>query len=327
MGTDVTGLGDEAVSPQAEARSGDYAVFDWRRPSKFNREHVRAFATAHEVFARRMASGLGGALRALVQLELVSVDQVSYDDYLRSLPNPNVTAIVSMPPLPGAALLELNVQFALQLVDRMLGGRGLPVDLRRPTDLETPLVRDLLSHGVTAVTDTIGPLLDGPAELTALEFNPQLVQVTAPSDMALLLSYRLTVSQGEPSQGLLTLCYPSVTLSAVLEGVASSSAATEQTGGELPAGVNRLASYLGDLDVTLSVRLQDSLVAAGDLARLQVGDVLRLDHRVEQPVHACVGASRVLEGHIGRRGRRLGLQVGRWLTTEDEFFSAPNERN
>ena len=312
IGTDVMGLGDEGLSSHT-GPARDFPVFDWRRPSKFNRDHVRALAAAHDVFARRMATGLGGALRALVQLELVSADQVSYDDYVRSLPNPNVMAILAMPPLPGAALLEINVQFALQLVDRMLGGRGLPVDLRRPTDLETPLVRDLLAHGVAAVGETFGPLVDGPAELTALEFNPQLVQITAPSDMAVLLSYRLTVSQGEPSEGILTLCYPSVTLSAILERVASSNASAEDTEGEAPAGLSRIAPRLGDLDVTLAVHLRDSSVPAGDIARLRIGDVLRLDHRADQPVQASVGGSCVLEGHIGRRGRRLGLQVARWL--------------
>lgn len=316
------------LAPSGESLLGDAAesartprVFDFRRPSKFGREHVRVLENAHEVFARRLASGLGSALRGLVQLDPISIDQVSYDDYTRSMPNPNVIAVVDLPPLPGAAVLELNVQLALQLVDRLLGGRGMPVDLRRPTELETYLLRDLMQLGVNAIGETLEPLLEAQPRLGALEFNPQLVQVAAPSDMVLLLSFRVSVSQGVQSEGLLTLCYPSGTLAPVLDKLSSQLAPERRTDGGADDALASalLEAHTRDIGVTVSAQLNASTLTAGDLGALQVGDVIRFDHRVDQPVRGIVGGRDLFTAHLGRRGRRLALQVDDWhLPEQDE---------
>ena len=299
---------------------------DFRRPSKFGRDHVRSLEVAHEVFARRFASALGGALRALVQMEPVSIDQVSYDDYTRSMPNPNLVGVCAFPSLPGGVVFDMNVQLALQLVDRMLGGPGEANGLRRPTEIEKHLLRDLAEHANTAIGETLEPLLREQPYLTAVEYNPQLVQIAAPSDMVLLLSYRLTVSHaGGQSEGLVTLCYPSSTLAPVLDRLEVQTAGngrdddSENVNPEFRA---LLTDHLRDVDCVVSVRLADSPVPAGDVAALQVGDVLRLDHRIGQPMRACVADTDVMLGHLGRRGRRFAFQVGAWVT-DPTTFEAP----
>lgn len=299
------------VGSRDAARSASVEPFDWRRPSKFGRENVRALSKAHDVFSRRMSTALGSVLRSLVQVEPLGIEQMTYDDYVRSLPNPNISAVLTIPPLPGGVLMETNVGFALQLVDRMLGGRGLPVELRRPTDLEMPLIRDLVAVGVRSLNEALEPQLQVSAEMGILETNPQMVQITSPSDMVLLLSYRLTIAQGELTEGLLTLCYPSATLAPVLERLSNAGGVGDHAGGAAAATdvSDRIAAYLEDVEVLMAVRLADSSVKSRDLLALGVGDVLRLDHRVGQPAVAKIGDTPVLTGHLGRRGRRLGLQV------------------
>ncbi|MBW3657868.1 MAG: flagellar motor switch protein FliM, partial [Actinobacteria bacterium] len=135
-------------------------IYDFRRPTTFAREHVRSLAVAHEVFVRRFASALNSALRTVVQMEPVSVEQMSYDDYIRSMPNPTVLTTVGLQPLPAAAVLEMNVQLALVLVDRMLGGQGVPVAPRRPTEVETHLLHELVATGLGAFAETLKPLAD-----------------------------------------------------------------------------------------------------------------------------------------------------------------------
>jgi flagellar motor switch protein FliM len=304
--------GAERTSEDRTART-----FDWRRPSKFARDHVRSLAVAHEVFSRRLASGLGNALGALVQLEPVSVGQVSYDDYVRSLPNPDVLGMIAVPPLPGSALLELNVQLSLQMVDRMLGGHGAPLELRRPTELETDLLRDLMGLGVAAVGAALRPLVaDVAPTLVDIQYNPQVVQIAAPSDMVLLFAFRLSIAAGAANEGLLTLCYPAATLAPVLDSLAA--AGERAVDGELAAaGAAAVAATLQDTQVDLSVRLRDSLVSARDLSALRVGDVLRLDHRIDDPVLGYAGGSKLLAGRLGTRRRRLAYQIEGWRPDEE----------
>lgn len=296
--------------------------FDFRRPSTFAREHVRNLEVAHEVFVRRFGSGLGNALRATMQTELLSVEQMTYDDYIRSMPNPTVLATFTLDPLPGAAILELNVQQALVLVDRMLGGQGTPVSLRRPTEVEGYLLHELLQHALVAFRETFEPLLEVTPTIGGLDYNPQLVQVAAPSEVVLLFSYRLTVTQGARSEGLITLCYPVSTLAPAMERLVKDLL-------EPPADASDdvteppLTAELEDVDVHLSVRLRDCGVPAQDLATMAVGDVLRLDHRVNEPVHAQIAGTDLLHGHLGRNGRRLAFRVDGWQTPAVQAFPTP----
>lgn len=292
------------------------ARFDFRRTDLFGRDAVRGLTAAHELFTRRIASGLGSALRALVRLDPIGVDQVSYDAYIRSMPTPNVLSLVSIPPLPGSVVLELNTQLALAMVDRVLGGRtaqaGLPAPVRRPTDLETALLTDLVQHVSSALADTLAVVPGCEPALDGIEYNPQLVQVAAPSDMVVVLSYRLVVSQGVDVEGLLSMCYPAATITALLDHLH----AQRHGGADAEAGPGRndsVAEQLVDVPVTLTVGVGESSVGAADLATLREGDVLRLDQRLGEPVLASIAGAPVLEGHIGRRGRRLAFQVGRWV--------------
>jgi flagellar motor switch protein FliM len=298
--------------------------FDFRRPNQFAREKVRGLEVSHEVFARRFSSGLGNALRAFVQLDPVSIDQVSYDDYIRSMPNPNLVTVMTLAPLPGAAVVELNVQLALLLVDRLLGGRGLNVaELRRPTDLETFLLRDLMQHAADAVGETLEPFLDGPPELSGVEYNPQLVQVAAPSDMVLLLTYRLTVSQGPQAEGLLTLCYPMSTLAPLMDRLTGSPWDSPVPAEGPPPGIPPLLEHLLDAEVELTVRVGPTTVPAREIVCLRVGDVLSLDHLLSAAMPAHVAGVDLLEGDLGRRGRRLAYQVADWVDASPPALPAP----
>lgn len=304
--------------------------FDFRRPDRFPREHVRSLATAHEAFARRLGRALAGEVRAIVQVEPASADQMTFDDYVRAMPHPTVVGTIAAPPLPTPVTIEIDAPLVLRIVDRLLGGRAdLPADvgagLRRPTDLEAALLHGVLGHVASALPVALEQVADIDAELTGIEFNPQLVQVTAPADTVLLLAFRISVAGGVRTDGLLTICYPGATAALLIERITA-------LGGERgpdrdePAADGDLAAlrtHLERVSVALAVRLRDTPVAAHDLAALRVGDVLRLEHRTDDPVHINVAGVPTLTGHLGRRGRRLAVQVEQWLRAVPDQPSPP----
>lgn len=326
VGVQVTDTGGMAASPATETEGP--ARFDFRRPSKFSREAIRRLEVAHEVFTRRLASDLGGALRSVVQLEPLAVDQVPYDDYTRSMPNPSMLMTVGLAPLPGTAVIELNVQLGLVLVDRLLGGGGpgssaaRAAELRRPTELETFLLTDLMRLPVAALEEALAPIVGVSAELHGLESNPQLVQVAAPSDMVLLLSYRMTVTHGGvPSVGMLTICYPSAIAVPILERIGEQSWREDAEGA--PGSFDTLGAHLDDVEVVLRVGLRSTEVSTADILGLEVGDVLRLDHAPSDHVLARIEDTSVIAGHAVRRGRRLALQVAHWTVEPGTPLPAP----
>ena len=303
--------GGSIASSTLAAERGERRLrpFDFRNPTKMGRDDLRRLELTHETFIRNMGAALSGRLRTMVRLELLAIDQVTYDEFVRSMPNPTVIATVALAPLPGVALLEMSTSTALTLVDRLLGGIGKPGVLRRPTELEASLIEDVARHAESALTETFEPLLEVDASLQGIEFNPNFVQATNPSEMVAVMSYSLAVVEGHRSEGLLTLCYPFSLLMPAWE-----LAPTEERRPALGTGVPTapLADGLVQVGVPLTVRLRGSQITAKELADLQPGDVLALDHGVDEPVIGLIEGSSLIEGRIGRKGKHAALEITRW---------------
>ncbi len=290
----------------------DLRTFDFRRPTKFTREHMRSLQSAHEVFVRRLQTRLTQSLRAVVELDAVSLDQITYEDYTRSIPNPAVLVTISAAPLPGPVLVEMSTQMALTLLDRLLGGTGAPVGARRPTELETGLIAELMGHVSGALEEALAPLQTVETHVGAVEYNPQFLQAVAPTEMVLMLTYRLGLQTTYHPEGLFSLCYPFSTLAPAMERLARRSGAPDEVATPDVGTGQPLREHLPDVALPVSVRLRPAPVPAGDLAVLRPGDVIRLTHRVDEPAVALVGDAEIMRARIGRRGARLAVQIADW---------------
>lgn len=303
---------NDAPEDVATEEQEQLVAFDFRRPSKFAREHLRSLETAHEVFVRKATGLLTQALRAVVSLEPVSTDQITYEDYTRSIPTPSVITTFSVPPLPGSVVMEMSTQMGLTLIDRLLGGLGTPIPMRRPTELESGLLLDLMNYLRDALEEALTPLAAVSPTIEGIEFNPQFVQAVPPNEMVLMLTYQLALQSSNRTEGLLSICYPFSTLAPAmhqLEAHVWRSSGPELTEGEQARPLRHL---LPDVEVPLSVRLRASSVPAVDVAQLRAGDVIRLEHRVDEPAVGVIGDRPVLTGRIGRQGRRLAVQIAQW---------------
>lgn len=306
--SDNSGAGAVIAEP-APTTTGP-ALFDFRRPNKFSVAHVRSLEGLHESFARRFAGALTQALRCVVQFKPVSVDELTYENYVRSLPNPSVLVPLSLPPLPGIVVLEMSSPMGLLLVDRVLGGLGLAGNVRRPTDLENQLLGEIMKNSLGAFEETFAPVLEIAPEIGPMESNPHVVQAASPSETVLLLSYNVTLSGHSPHEGMVTVCYPFSMLQPVLDRLELH--AKEQPIGQGDDADDRIAAHIAETVVSLTVRLSNSVVSAADVARLKPGDVLRLDHPVEAPALGVVQGKGLVEGYVGRTGKRLGFRMSGW---------------
>ncbi|HEX7098639.1 MAG TPA: flagellar motor switch protein FliM [Acidimicrobiia bacterium] len=303
-----------APAQPSEASTSELTTFDFRSPGKMAREQVRSLEVAHETFARRWGSVLTNTLRALVHLELLGVQQLTFEDYVKSMPNPVVLGVVDLPPLPGGVLLELNVPMGLTMVDRMLGGLGRPIGVRRPTELEATLLREILEHGAEAIGETFRPFVEVEASLSSVEFNPHLVQTISPSEMVLVLVYSVAIAHGGRSDGIATLCYPFSLLQPAAERLGRAGwehRPIVNLNGDASAA-ETMRTHLAEVDVDVSVTLRPSTITAADLAGIQPGDVIRLEHRVDEPVIGRLGGTEIFTARAGRHGRRRAIQILEW---------------
>src|SRR5215211_110975 len=163
----LNSLGNDEAASQANgsgvpsANDGrNVKLYDFRRPDKFSKEHIRAIQNIHETFARVTASSLSSYLRSTTTVSLSSIEQVVYDEYIHQLSNPTLVNLVELQPLSGRIVVEMNMNLGLAMLDRMMGGPGQVAARPELTDIEMALLRSLggtvsagLRDGWAAVAD------------------------------------------------------------------------------------------------------------------------------------------------------------------------------
>lgn len=304
----------EAIQRPARRRSG-LQSYDFRRPNKFSREHVRALQIVNETFARQFANVLASTLRAVSHVTLTSVDQLTYDEYIRSSEAPTYLAILSMDPLPGAGILHLPLSVAMAAVDRLLGGSGAGAYPNRPlTDIEAGLVRGLTQRVLRELSYAFESLVSIDAQLVVQESNPQFAQIAAPTEMVVVASFDMRIGD---QAGQASLCLPFSSLQNVLETFAGKT----QFGGQTPEQrideQAKVTSSLSTATVDVSVAFNPISLSSGDIVGLAPGDVVPLQHRVDSPLTVMVSGVPCYAAVAGRKGKRLACLVVD-PTTEDQ---------
>jgi flagellar motor switch protein FliM len=282
-------------------------AYDFRRPNKFTREHVRALQIAHETFARQFTTVLSTTLRTLSHVQARGIGQLTYDEYIRDVANPTYLAILSLPPLAGAAIFHLPLPVVLTAVDRLLGGPGTGPSVNRAlTEIEQSLVRDLLGRVLRELAYAFESLTALEPTVIHQESNPQFAQIGSPSDMVIVFVYDLRIGS---QAGEATLCIPFSALQPVLDEVMGSSLLAGRIEADAGSVRDALAGRMGSAPVTVSVSFPPVALALADIVDLRPGDVLPLDHRVDAPLEVSVGGVPRFAARPGRRGKRLACVI------------------
>lgn len=281
--------------------------YDFRRPNKFSREHQRALQIASETFARQFTTVLSTTLRAVSQVQVSSVGQLTYDEYIREIPNPSYLAVLSMTPLQGSSLLHLPLPLVMTAVDRLLGGTGSGAIPQRPlTDIEDGLARGLLARVLRELSYAFESLVHLDPQVTMQESNPQFAQVASATDMVIVLGFEVRIGG---VSGEATLCVPFTSMQPVLDEVTANSLLT---GREVP-DPTVLQAAIGDrvseAPVQVAVQFAPITLTSREVVSLRAGDVVPLGHRTDRPLAVRVGGVDRFAALPGRRGNRLACVV------------------
>ncbi|MFZ5591551.1 MAG: flagellar motor switch protein FliM [Bacillota bacterium] len=282
--------------------------YDFRRPNKFSREHLRTLEMVHQNFARLLSSFLSGYLRAPVSIELVSVGQLIFDEFIRSIPTPTVMSVFNLAPLEGQAILEAGTTVILPMLDLVFGGPGSPTDIMRElTDIEATVVRRLLGRVLEHLSQAWSELFPVEASIDAIESNPRMSQILAPNEIIALIT--LNVSINDEQRGLLNLCLPYVLLEPVISHLSVRQQFLRKSRQPKPEEVHWLKHWLGFSPLELSVILGESQISIREFLQLQEGDVLVLDRLINQDLDLYIEGELKFGVQPGRVRDHLAVQV------------------
>ncbi|WP_375494016.1 flagellar motor switch protein FliM [uncultured Jatrophihabitans sp.] len=302
----------ELVTPPP-APTGGQAVnpYDFRRPTKLSRDHVRSLQMASDTFAKRLTTVLTSGLRQVCQVDVSDIAQYSYDEYVSSLAVQTLMVPLEIDPI-GTGALEMSLPVALAAFDHMLGGPGGTQPDRPLTEIETSICGKLIDQmlgvlvyafeSIAAVTITAGPI----------EYNPQFLQVASAADAVVVITFDLAVGR---ENAPLTLCLP---LNRLLPRLTAKP--REHGQDDSSTAHPLLRERLADVPVEMQVRFAATPIDSTVVLDLQVGDLVPLTHRVGHPLDVLVGGSPVGQAVAGRAGQQLAaLITASAATTQKEM--------
>lgn len=279
--------------------------YNFRRPDRIPREQIRSLYLMHDLFAHSLSSSLPVLMRTMSAVTLMSVEQQAYAEYLQGLTDPTALFTLSMHPLPGVAVLELSPSVAFPVIDRLLGGAGQDMEPPRAiTEIEQRILEGFLKVITDDLRTTWKPLVELDLQILGRETRPQMLQIVAPNEAVLTIVFQVYIAE---ARGLMSLCLPAITLEPIIQSLNQSVYSRSR---EVPPEQTRaLLDTLANVRFPVSAELRGTTAAMDDLLNLSPGDVLRLDHRVDQPIAVSIGDTIKFRGDLIAQGRRTVVNI------------------
>jgi len=285
----LTAIDEGEINPSDDAgrvveRSID--IYDFKRPERVSKEQIRILETLHDGFARTLGSALSSFIRNIIEVNIISVEQLTYTEFILSLPNPTCINLIAMKPLEGQIILEMSPQIVFPILDRILGGKSekTTVPERPLTDIEQHLVEQITERALDSLREMWAQIQPVELEILEVESNPQMVQIVAPNEVVILITFEMTMGG---ASGMMNLCIPFPVIDPVIDKL------TAQTW-FVPRRDSHYA-YQDDILFSLSDAVLDCVCYLGqtsmtleDLIQLEVGDILNLEKQTNSSLLVTV---------------------------------------
>jgi len=309
-------LSEAAPSQRPEAPG--VKPYDFKRPERMGKEQLRALSAIHEGFARNLAAVLSGYLRSIVEVRLTGVEQLTYSEFIQSLPNPTCFVLLSAEPLEGNIMLELSPSLTFPLIDRLLGGGKDRTHIpERPlTEIEIRILSKILDLTLAQLSAAWSVIDSLRFTVQQTESNPQLVQMVAPNESVVFIG--IEISLGDVSE-VMKLCIPFLVIEPEMGRLSSHFRFASRTRNAPRMDAGKIARKLGPAMVELVACLTRTNIKVKDLLALQVGDIIETGKPADSESLLAIEGIQKFRGYVGKhRGKKAFLITRK--ARPDEYF-------
>ncbi|MFG0331562.1 MAG: flagellar motor switch protein FliM [Phycisphaerales bacterium] len=290
--------------------------YDFKRPERVSKEQMRSLHTLHEAFARVFGAALTGFLRSIVEVRVASAEQMTYAEFIASLPNPTAFSLIHPDELDGMMCLEVSPLIVYPIIDRLMGGTNqeLFIPQRPMTGIEGQLISVILNRAMNALSEAWASIREMKFELGELESNPQLVQIVPPNEVAIVIGFEIKMSS---RAGTMNLCIPFNVIEPMMQELnAQSWFNTKRARGD-DMFSRRVIENLTAAPLDLSGVLAETTITLEELTNLAPGDVIMTEKPASKPVVLCVEGERKFIANIGQHRGSRALKIIRPYTAKD----------
>lgn len=288
--------------------------YDFKRPAKFAKEHLRTLEIIYEHYGRLISTNLPVYLRKNIHVSVASSETVTFSEFTNALSNPVILCIVNFQPLIGNIIIELASNIGYAMLDRMLGGQGVPLEkVRDFSEIEMTIIEKLMVICMQLMRDPWKNVVDINPVMERIETNPQFVQVISPNDMIAIVTMNIKIGDVE---GLMNICLPFFTLENVMDKLNTKFWFSTMREGSEEDYEEHVDALLRRVDVPIKAVLGKSSVTVNDFVSLQAGDIIRLDSHVDSELRIFVGNIEKFAALPGANKNNYAVRVTQVLREE-----------
>lgn len=302
----IDNFSEEDFSDDSEHKS--YKLYNFRRPDKFSKDNLRALRDIHREFSKAISLVLSGYLRMRVEIEIVSVDQLTYEEFVRSMPSPISVGVFEFEPLTGQILLGISFEVISCIVNRMLGGVGsIDPQARELTDIEKALAKKVINIILKSLEDSWNTIIPLTGKFISLDDNYQSIQVATAGEIVALLTFEVQISGKH--FGLFSICFPYPVLETVLGHLSTQH--IFQTKGLVASNDERMKmiSKINSSNVDVRVQFGTCNITLDDFLQLSEGDIIKLDNKVEDDLIVKVNGEKKFFARPGTMKDKVCVKI------------------
>ena len=290
-------------------------IYDFKRPNRVSKEQLRAIKGIHDKLARNLASQISSVMRSIVEIRLHSVDQMTYGEFLMSLPSPTSFNVFSIKPLDGNCVLEINPSIAFPMIDRLLGGNGEGFETSRElTDIEVNLLDAILRMMMQRLKESWAMITDMYPNVEAKESSPNVVQIVSQNEIVIMVVMEIIVGN---SSGMINICYPVIYLEPILSRLANRDIMLGETSAKKSRN-KELKTLIGRAEVLYEAILGKSIVSVNEFLNLKEGDILRLDRSANDKAIVTIDKKEVFLAEVGLHRFRKSIRIEELIRSDKD---------
>lgn len=291
-------------------------VYDFKRALRFSKDQIRGLTRIHENYARLLTTYFSAQLRTFVQITVASVDQLPYDEFIRSIPKMTILNIFEAPPLEGRMVLEVNPNIAYTMLDRLLGGQGtIPDKMGALTEIETTVMERVFSKALDTFHEAWKQIIELDPYMEGLEMNPQFMQIVSPNEIVAVISFSTKIGD---TTGMINLCLPHVVLEPIMPKLSGQYWFSKQKKNRDEEERLRVEERVKTAKLPVIAELGTATITVGEFLQLQPGDVIQLDQLIENKLKIRVGNRLKFLGQPGTQKGRVAVQIEEVLEEGEE---------
>lgn len=282
-------------------------VYDFKRALRFSKDQIRSLTRIHENYARLLTTMFSAQLRTYVDIAVASVEQLPYEEFIRSVPEMTVLNIFEAPPFEGRILIEANPNIAFSMLDRMLGGKGESVNkVDNLTEIETKILSQLFEKTLDAFQEAWESIVELEPVMVEFEVNPHFLQMVSPNETVVVVS--LTITIGETS-GMINICIPHVVLEPIIPKLSMQHWMQSNQKESSEYEMQLLKKRLKNANLPIVAQLGTSEISIHEFLQLEVNDVIQLNQKINEPLTMTVGSVPKYLVQPGKVKKRLAMQI------------------